>query len=137
MDSISETTQTFTCVDCKRTLPVQTQGGTGYGVCNDAEQEFRRGREVCYRCCGIRDRRHMKRNGRIDLYLHGSTITNWPGTLVFGLVDRKVSDHNMAGKNGRTDVWFIGPDGSTWHGVNIGDHQILRCKRTKAGKAVT
>lgn len=31
----------------------------------------------------------------------------------------------------RTDVWF-NADGSTWHGVNIGDNDIVRCSRNKS-----
>ena len=31
----------------------------------------------------------------------------------------------------RRDVWFR-CDGSIWHGVNLGDNDIVRCKRTKA-----
>lgn len=30
----------------------------------------------------------------------------------------------------RTDVWFY-LDGKTWHGVNVGDNDLLRVKRTK------
>jgi hypothetical protein len=30
----------------------------------------------------------------------------------------------------RTDVWFY-LDGKTWHGVNVGDNDILRVKKTK------
>jgi hypothetical protein len=46
----------------------------------------------------------------------------------------KKSWHNMAGRNGRLDVWFYMPEdksGKVWHGVNIGDNQILRVKRNK------
>lgn len=30
----------------------------------------------------------------------------------------------------RLDIWFYA-DGSTWHGVNIGDNDIVWCKRNK------
>lgn len=41
------------------------------------------------------------------------------------------SFHNMAGRDGRTDYWFTGPDGKNWHGVNIGDMDLVRCHRLK------
>jgi hypothetical protein len=41
------------------------------------------------------------------------------------------SFHNLAGRNGRTDLHFC-LDGSVWHGVLIGDSQLLRVKRTKS-----
>lgn len=31
----------------------------------------------------------------------------------------------------RTDVWFR-CDGATWHGVNLGDNDIVRCRRNKS-----
>jgi len=38
--------------------------------------------------------------------------------------------HNIAGI--RVDVWFRGPDGMPWHGVNYGHHsQLTHCKRVK------
>lgn len=39
-----------------------------------------------------------------------------------------VSRHNWG--IWRTDLWFYA-DGSTWHGVNIGDNDIVRCRRNK------
>ena len=36
---------------------------------------------------------------------------------------------DIAGK--RLDVWFYGPDGYIWHGVQYGDNtQIVHCKRS-------
>lgn len=122
--------QTFVCVDCREIEPIRTKGGTGYATCH-TDDTVRPSGKVCYACCGIRNREDMIRNGRITLYWDSRKVTNWPGTLVFTECEYRSSFHNMAGKDGRTDVWFAGPDGFTWHGVNIGDHQILRCKRTK------
>ena len=127
--------KTFFCVDCQQTLPVRNNGkigsgGTGYGTSSDADTRGPSGK-VCYACCGVRDRRYMERNGQIVLYWDGAKVCNWPSTLVFIGCRYRTSYHNFAGKNGRTDVWFCGPDGHTWHGVNIGNHQIVRCKRTK------
>jgi hypothetical protein len=48
---------------------------------------------------------------------------NWPVTCV------REGRHNMAGT--RTDCWFTF-EGQKWHGVNIGDNELVRCKRNKA-----
>jgi len=29
----------------------------------------------------------------------------------------------------RTDAWFTTPDGAHWHGINLGDNQILRASK--------
>jgi len=78
----------------------------------------------------------IKKRGRGILYLTKQGGNYVVGTWASG-ADKisvwraRVSWHNMAGKDGRTDVWF-NLDGSTWHGVNIGDNQICRVKRCKA-----
>lgn len=43
----------------------------------------------------------------------------------------KCSHHNFAGRDGRRDVWFNleQEPGYLWHGVNIGNNDIVRCKR--------
>lgn len=126
--------ETFDCARCGEPKPIQKNGGTGYANTDDGR--------VCYDCCAIRDKQTMVETNKIALYLtlvkddplnpqshvHWE-VTNWPGTLRFKVRVRQ-SDHNFAGKNGRCDAWFIF-DGSVWHGVNIGDNQICRCKRTK------
>ena len=71
----------------------------------------------------------MTEHGRIMLYLSNGEVMNWPGTLRFPAHVRK-GRHNIAGS--RYDVWFAGPDGFQWHGVQYGDNtQICHCKRTK------
>jgi hypothetical protein len=91
------------------------------------------GRRWCYACCGLRDVRRMTRTGRAVLYLtkqNGAhVVTNWPGSLKFPASYCKAGRHNMA--RTRTDAWFTGPNGTRWHGVNIGDNEILHCKRIK------
>ncbi|MDD5353419.1 MAG: hypothetical protein PHS93_09685 [Candidatus Omnitrophica bacterium] len=47
----------------------------------------------------------------------------WPARVRF-------SNHNMAGKNGRRDFWWT-MFGQKWHGVNIGDNDIIRANRVK------
>jgi hypothetical protein len=63
---------------------------------------------------------------------HGDkgTVSNWPGSLKFQTGPVKVGRHNMAGK--RYDVWFRGPDGKDWHGVQYGENtQLCHCRRIK------
>jgi len=81
----------------------------------------------------------LKQRGRGVLYLDLSgtndaracTVETWDGgTKIPGRITR-VSWHNMAGSRGRTDVDFDF-DGSRWHGVNIGDNEILRVRRCKS-----
>jgi len=125
--------QNTSCRDCGVTLPTMPTGhtgGTGYGLTND-------GWRVCYFCCGQRDKAKMIAEGRAVLYLTRECkttggncwrVTNWPGSLAFPATARK-GRHNIAGT--RHDAWFTGPDGFIWHGVNIGDHELLRAKRTR------
>ena len=132
------------CVDCKRIIPPRREGEiTGnYGLTAEGDK-------VCLDCCAYRDKGEMIETGRAVLYLtidagkwersmYGSgrkyetrtgKITNWPGTLEFrGSVKR--GRHNIASV--RYDVWFRGPDGFFWHGVQYGDYtQLVHCKRTK------
>lgn len=113
----------FHCHHCLNDFPLQRSGGTGYAVVGDTV--------VCYPCCAELDRERMRSTGRITLYLApnkngGFEVTNWPGTLRF-----PVGRHNIAGV--RNDVWFIGPDNMTWHGVQYGDNtQLCHCKRVKS-----
>jgi hypothetical protein len=123
------TLDTFLCCDCSQEFPVSHNGGTGYA------REPDTWRFVCYGCCGKRDRAAMIERGKATLYLTirnaANEVTNWPGTLRFRTGAPHVSRHNIAGK--RYDVWFTGPDGKTWHGVQYGDNtQICHCRRTKS-----
>lgn len=82
----------------------------------------------------------MKEHGCAVLYLHTvdnkTTIGTW--TLqapTFPVNHSKTSRHyvpNCWRQVKRTDYWFTGPDGKAWHGVNIGDNDIVRCKRLKS-----
>ena len=86
--------------------------------------------------------RAMLKHGRGILYLTPADknttagklghyrVSDWPGCNQAFTYHERTSFHNMAGRNGRLDVWFM-LDGSRWHGVNIGDNQILRVKRCK------
>jgi hypothetical protein len=69
----------------------------------------------------------MKASGRALLYLHGDKVGTWESSYMWAVSRRRESRHNIRGT--RLDVWFTGPDGAMWHGVNIGDNDIVRCKR--------
>ena len=101
------------------------------------------GKEICWECCAIADKQTMIAEGNSrnlplylthDAFLHGSKftlgkVTNWPSTLVF-TCNVKKGKHNIAGS--RYDVWFTGPDGKQWHGVQYGEWtQVCHCKQTK------
>lgn len=94
----------------------------------------------CYACCAEREKARMLETGRAVLYLTRETIagghvrhfaTDWPGELKFRAHTLSKGRHNIA--RTRIDVWFVGPDGKPWHGVNIGDNQLLRCRRIQKG----
>lgn len=148
------------CHECRAPLPVTSEGcGTGYG-CGKAEsiaahrdapalkkgETLERSPAICYPCCGKRDEADMRETGRAVLYLNREAIapamhamqsplwcyyaSNWPGTLKIRIGGAVRHSRNNFGAQ-RTDVWFKW-DGADWHGVNVGDGQILRCKRLKA-----
>jgi len=48
----------------------------------------------------------------------------WPATI-------RTSWHNFVGKDGRRDCWFKIKD-QCWHGVNIGNNDIVHAKRIKS-----
>ena len=57
-------------------------------------------------------------------------VSLWAGTVLAEYVHVQKSWHNFAGRDGRRDVWFYW-EGAQWHGVNVGDNQILRVRRNK------
>ena len=78
----------------------------------------------------------MNVNGHAMLYWSGTKgtdwssaiVTDWSGQLCIKPTHAHKSRHNIA--QTRWDVWFVF-EGQPWHGVNIGDNQILRCRRIK------
>ena len=118
-----------------------------FRVCGDGKTDGRlygrtpAGEVHCDVCCGEEDKARMIETGRATLYLSrhepeplglsGWRLSNWPGTFSIKLLmSPKVGLHNMAGR--RYDVWFTGPDGKDWHGVQYGDNtQICHCRRIK------
>ena len=58
-------------------------------------------------------------------------VGTWDGTYKFEIIDIHKSWHNFAGPDGRRDCWFKIKD-QLWHGVNIGDNDIVHAKRIKS-----
>ncbi len=123
-------TDTFHCDGCARDIDrPKSPGGVGYGVAED-------GRVICYVCGAQETRARMAdptSDGREILYLVRDgpdwIVTDWPGKLRFPVGVSKTGRHNMAGS--RIDVWFHGPDGRTWWGVQYGENtQVIHCRRT-------
>ena len=56
-------------------------------------------------------------------------VGTWDGSHKWNVSQFRKGRHNMAGS--RLDVWFTGPDGKTWHGCNLGDNDIVRCRANK------
>lgn len=144
------------CAKCGNALPGPDGVSAGYG-CGEAEpvgahpdaptlkpgESLECSPAVCYSCCAEQDKEAMRREGRIVLYLsdvggadpRGSIrdrlrVTNWPASLSLPVSAVRHSRNNFGAQ--RTDVWFRF-EGQEWHGVNVGDNQILRCRRLKGG----
>jgi hypothetical protein len=116
-------TNTFTCVECKQVKPVTAGPTTGYGVgaC---------GGKVCFACCGVRDAKTMRDDGRITLYDSGHEVTNWPATLRIPVTSRRKGRHNMAGHVYTVGFTF---EGAHWSGRRFGDGtQLIHCRKLKA-----
>ena len=112
------------CFSCQSLLPVNPPnytGGAGYGI-------NKSGNKICYSCCAEEDKKQMNETGQIILYFNQGCISNWPGTLRFIATGYNYSKNNWGCQ--RQDVWFNFNE-FVWHGVNLGDNDILRCKRTK------
>lgn len=108
-------------LDCGHVPSEHGQYTTGYGM-------DEHGRRHCYECCAERDKAAMRENGRATLYFSNGVVCNWPGSLkiVPNLGGVRKSRNNWGAQ--RTDVWFTF-EGRMWHGVNVGDNDILWCKR--------
>jgi len=116
----------FHCDCCEKDkIHTDDSCSTGYATTKD-------GNKICFDCCSVRDRQVMIDLGNSALYLSkdekGYKVTNWPGTLMFRCTTPRKGKHNIA--RTRYDVWFTGPDGQDWHGVQYGENtQIVHCKR--------
>jgi hypothetical protein len=61
-------------------------------------------------------------------------VSNWCGSWKVSAYARRSLSAAFGGPIDRWDVWFTGPDGKQWYGVNKGDNQILRARRLKGRK---
>lgn len=123
------------CSICGKELlpPKADELSVGYAIFEDLK--------VCYECCATLEERAMDETGIAVLYLSQNTergrttysVTNWPGTLKFMPIGVKKGKHNWINVP-RYDVWFLDKHGNEWHGINLGDNQILRCRRNKTKK---
>lgn len=123
------------CELCGLPFAAYAKGGApGYAV------DFDTGASICYGCMAARDRAWMLARKWATLFVKWEPdedtgkhkpvgVINWPGTLRFPLLSLRRGSHNMTGL--RWDVWFNGPDGHVWHGVNYGTHDLVYCKHTK------
>lgn len=117
-------------LDCGHPPSPHESFTTGYGLGAD-------GKTYCYACCAERERASMVTTGRATLYLVDGCdgrpyrVTDWPGHLSFAVGRVRCSARGGGFGSQRTDAWFTGPDGRTWHAVSRGDSQIARCRRVK------
>jgi len=116
------------CSQCLTRIETnEDSSGTGYGIDNNDNK-------ICYACCAEQDKQYMRDNGRNTLYLtkgdnkYKYVVTNWPGSLILPVIASSNSKTNWGHE--RTDVWFRF-EGYVWWGRNIGDSQIVHCRRTK------
>jgi hypothetical protein len=124
------------CHDCKQEIPPKPpgySGESGYGtVLNPDGSRV----DICYPCCAERDRAELRSSDRWDGYVTrdaqgGYSVSNWPGSLKIRAEGKtRRNGHNWCNVQ-RTDVWFVGPDGAQWHGVNLGDNDVVRCRKSK------
>lgn len=78
----------------------------------------------------------MKETGKATLYLFGGQDgCKYVGTWASEPHQRSIVKRSRESVNNwgakRLDVWFLA-NGQAWHGVNVGDNDIVRCKRIKA-----
>lgn len=119
------------CYQCNKEIIRDPESiSTGYGIDKD-------GHKICFECCGVNDRKTLLETGRLDGYYTRDKLgyyyfSNWPSTLKIKVLGHKESNHNFAGRNGRTDFWFT-LEGKTFHGVHIGHNN--ECARVKMIKS--
>jgi len=115
---------TFICDQCKKEIVHESEFSTGYGI-------DKNNNKVCFACCGENDKNSLldlKPKEKFYLYFDGKIITNWPGTLKILPTRITKGNHNMCGT--RLDVYF--KLGDKWfHGLNLGDNQVLRVNTIK------
>jgi hypothetical protein len=114
----------FRCHQCGGIFGRGDSLGTGYAV--DREDNL-----TCYACCAVNDARELREAApgtRIVHYYNGAEVINWPGTLRIKPYAVKHSRNNWNAP--RVDVWFRF-EGKHFHGVQLGDNEILRVRVLK------
>ena len=121
------------CYQCKKEIINTSDFSTGYGIDKDNNK-------ICYSCCGENDKKQLEETGKLFGYFtinkgncYG-TFSNWPGSFKKESCYFRQSYHNICGKNGRTDFWFI-HNNKQYHGVNIskqGSNECAKVKRVKS-----
>lgn len=122
--------RTFWCHGCNQNINYEipaSGGASGAGIMDN--------KTYCYPCCGKHDSQNMRRGVNMVLYLGKNEVQNWCGSLKFVIDRQSKSRHNFGIE--RRDVWFTDEHGQKWHGINIGDSQLLRCRRLKSDKPCT
>lgn len=123
---------TGTCTTCKEEIRAPSANIPGYG--RDNQDNIH-----CFDCCAEHTRQYMHDHGKIALYLVKRDdkwhVTDWGGSLDYYAsvsVHKRGHFSPFAGYMERRDAWFIGPDGTHWHGRSIGSWtQIVHCTRLK------
>jgi len=114
-------------LECGHAESLHSDITRGYGT--DAK-----GNRHCYDCCHASDLSTMKETGRIDAYLSGNRITNWPGrSLLTVQREWETSAGGFLSGHRITRVYALATDGSRWHGRGPGQGMYIRMRRYKAG----
>jgi hypothetical protein len=114
-----------TILDCGHVPSKHSEFTTGYGL-------DKHNKTFCYDCCAENDKKSMRENGRVTLYLSegNKAVTNWPDSLHIPTTNIRYGKHNIAGT--RVDVWFKF-EGKYWHGAHYGESSTLvYCKQMKS-----
>ena len=125
-------------LDCGHEPSPHGEHTTGYGIVNN--------KKFCYECCAEMDKKQMREEGRITLYLgvqwkNGTMfnkltkivhckneLTNWPGSLRIPCWVHS-HRHNIARRQYSVRFEF---EGQKWHGRMVGDNtELCHCKRNK------
>jgi hypothetical protein len=148
MNKTGERPTKFICQECKQMKHIPKDTFVSYAIDGN--------NLICPECADKKTKERMVETGKITLYMNYATqkdITNYFNelsaqgkhpvssnfikillftTILFRSFRFYETKHNWGGK--KTHVWFMGPDNFIWYGFNIGDNQILHCKRTKKTK---
>jgi hypothetical protein len=124
----------FLCATCGEVKDLKPSGGTGYGIWAPGDEAPL---IECYACCGLRDRADMLAHdtwtGYLKLPESGAPgwVGNWTGDFKLPMRWWQTEKHNLWACPTRVRVWFADSEGKPWMGLQIGDNEIVRCRRIK------